>query len=65
MFNTYAEEFLNPKVCEEGFSYTPANPVMPIPRTIYVVSQVHGAQAARTTVETFRKRILGNFRTPS
>ena len=32
MFNTYAEEFLNPKVCEEGFSYTPANPVMPIPQ---------------------------------
>jgi len=31
MFITYAEEYLKPIVCEEGYSYTPKEPVMPIP----------------------------------
>ena len=41
MFNTYAEEFLRPGVCEEGFSYTPSAPVMPIPQNYKSVSYTH------------------------
>ena len=54
MFNTYAEEFLNPKVCEEGFSYTPANPVMPIPQNYkYTVPGHMELKPFKDYIETF------------
>ena len=54
MFNTYAEEFLNPRVCEEGFSYTPANPVMPIPQNYkYTVPGHMELKPFKDYIETF------------
>ena len=54
MFNTYAEEFLRPGVCEEGFSYTPANPVMPIPQNYkYTVPGHTELKPFKDYIETF------------
>merc|ERR1712167_266461 len=54
MFNTYAEEFLRPGVCEEGFSYTPANPVMPIPQNYkYTVPGHLELKPFKDYIETF------------
>ena len=55
MFNTYAEEFLRPGVCEEGFSYTPAAPVMPIPQNYKYTVPGH------TELKPFKVRDSASF----